>query len=107
MDTKHSAKGLTLCVLARTLTTSCMHMRIIAVNDSDNPVPKKETHWTYLWGLVQYRDIETDESCKSICKVTARTNFAQILVSAVTLGIAVPQTLWYECCPDEPEPDTL
>lgn len=87
--------------------TSCMHMRVIAVNDSANPVANKETHWSYFWGLKQHRDIQTDERCKSICKVTAVTNFGHILISAITLGIAVPQSLEYECCPYEPEPGTF
>lgn len=84
-----------------------MHMRVITVNDSANPVPNRETHWTYFWGLKQHRDILTDESCKSICKVTHITNFGYILISAITLGIAVPQSLEYECCPYEPEPGTF
>lgn len=88
-------------------STSCMHMRVITVNDSANPVPNRETHWTYFWGLKQHRDILTDESCKSICKVTNVTNFGYILISAITLGIAVPQSLEYECCPYEPEPGTF
>lgn len=88
-------------------TFSCMHMRIVAVNDSPNPVPNRETHWTWFWGLVQHPDIPTGEGCRSICKVKAVTNIGQILVSAVTLGIAVPQSLEYECCPYEPPPGTL
>lgn len=87
--------------------SSCMHMRVIAVNDSANPVPNRETHWTYFWGLKQHRDIQTDETCKSICKVTTVTNLGYILISALTIGIAVPQSLEYECCPYEPEPGTF
>lgn len=84
-----------------------MHMRIVAVDDSQNPVPNKETHWTYFWGLKQYRTIRTDESCKAICKVKAITNFGHILISALTLGIAVPQSVEYECCPYEPPPGEI
>ena len=87
--------------------TACMHMRVVTANDSNNPVPNKETHWTYFWGLKQYRDIYTDERCKSICKVTNVNNFGFILISFLTLGIAVPQSLEYECCPYEPPPGEL
>jgi hypothetical protein len=84
--------------------SSCMQMRIVAFNDSNNPVPEKVTRTTYFWGLKQREGIRTPEGCSSICSVTTKTNMGQILLSTVTLGIVVPQTVEYSCCPYEPPP---
>ncbi|MDX1479418.1 MAG: hypothetical protein R3301_17005 [Saprospiraceae bacterium] len=87
---------------------SCMSMRVVAKYDSNNPVPHKETRWAYFWGLKQPVDIRTDPLlCESICSVTTKANIGTILVSAVTLGIAVPMKVEYTCCPDVPDPGNL
>lgn len=94
-----------MCVVVMTFgLSSCMQMRIVAFNDSNNPVPEKVTRTTYFWGLKQREGIKTPEGCSSICTVTTKTNMGQILLSTITLGIVVPQTVEYSCCPYEPPP---
>ena len=81
---------------------ACMNMRVAATYDSNNPVPEKVTKWTFIWGLVQPKDIETDSNCESICIVTAKNNLGYILISAATLGLAVPLSIEYQCCAFDP-----
>ncbi len=91
-------------VITSLMLSGCMQMRIVAFNDSNNPVPERVTRTTLFWGLGQKEGIKTPEGCTSICKVTAKTNMGQILLSTITLGIVVPQTIEYSCCPFEPPP---
>ena len=86
------------------LLTGCMNMRIVSQYDSANPVPEKVTRWVWFWGLKQPNDVKTDELCSSLCMVTVKNNFGYALISTFSLGIAVPMTVVYECCPYEPEP---
>lgn len=83
---------------------SNMILRVTATDDSDIPTPTKVRRIIYWWGQKQPFDIRTPEHCPSICKVQTTTNFGDIFISFVTLGIAVPQTLEYFCCPDDPAP---
>jgi hypothetical protein len=94
---------LNVAIITVTLS-GCMQMRIVAFSDSNNPVPEKVTRTTYFWGLKQREGIKTPEGCSSICSVMTKTNMGQILLSTITLGIVVPQTLEYSCCPFEPPP---
>lgn len=89
------------------LLSACANLRVVAKYDSDNPVPTTVTKVSYFWGLRQPVDVRTDVSCKSICQVTTKTNPGQIIVSFITLGIVVPQTLEYFCCADEPKPGEI
>ncbi|WP_373523781.1 Bor/Iss family lipoprotein [Aquiflexum sp.] len=86
------------------LLSGCSNLRVVAKYDSDNPVPTTVTKVSYFWGLRQPVDVRTASSCKSICQVTAKTNAGQIIVSFITLGIVVPQTIEYFCCAEEPQP---
>ncbi len=90
--------GLLVCVL---LSTGCMQMRLVAEYDSDNPVPRKATRWAFAWGLVQPNDI-VDEDCASLCVVETKTNLGYVLISALSLGIAVPMSVEYQCCAFDP-----
>lgn len=84
-----------------------MNMKVVAKYDTDIPTPQKVTKWVWFWGLVEPKDIQTDSSCESICIVTAKNNIGHILVSAISLGIAVPVTVEYQCCPFEPESGSI
>lgn len=84
------------------LLSGCMNMRVVAKHDSSNPVPESVTRWTWFWGLQQPNDVVTDPSCASICMLTAKTNFGYLLISTLSLGIAVPMRVEYSCCPYEP-----
>lgn len=87
--------------------SACANLRVVAKYDSDNPVPTTVTKVSYFWGLRQPVDVRTDPSCKSICQVTAKTNAGQVIVSFITLGIVVPQTIEYFCCAEEPKPGEI
>lgn len=84
-----------------------MTTKVVTRYDSDSPVSRRLTRWNYFWGLKQPVDVQPEAPCASICQVKAKTNFGQILISAVSLGIAVPMTIEYDCCPTEPEPEVL
>lgn len=86
------------------LFTGCMNMQIVSQYDSANPVPEKVTRWSWFWGLKQPNDVNTDPLCSSICVLTVENNFGYALITTLSLGIAVPMTVTYECCPHEPEP---
>lgn len=89
------------------LMSSCANMRIVSKYDSDNPAPIQVNRTSYFWGLRQPVDIKTDPTCKSICQVTVKTNAGHIILSAITLGIVVPQSVEYFCCPEIPIPGEL
>ena len=80
----------------------CMNMRVATAFDSNSPIPEKVTEWTFIWGLVQPKDITTDSNCESICIITAKNNLGYILISAATLGLAVPLSIEYWCCAFDP-----
>mgnify|MGYP006150931555 FL=1 len=86
---------------------SCANLRIVSKYDSDNPAPVQVNRTTYFWGLRQPVDVKTEASCKSICQITVKTNVGQILISVITLGIVVPQSVEYFCCPEVPIPGEI
>jgi len=81
---------------------SCMTTRIVSKYDSDtmvnNPANRK-TAWTFAWGLVQTKDINPKCESGAMTSVTVKTNIGFILVSAATLGIAVPLKVEWTCNP--------
>ncbi len=91
----------TLLTISVTLQ-SCMTTRIVSKYDSDtmvnNPANRK-TAWTYAWGLVQTKDINPKCESGSMTSVTVKTNIGFILISAATLGIAVPLKVEWTCNP--------
>ena len=89
------------------LGTSCMSTKIVSQYDSDMPGSVKVTEWNFLWGLVQPKDVQTDSLCESMCQVTVKNNIGHILISGLTLGIVVPMSAEYQCCPYEPEDEEL
>lgn len=87
--------------------TSCMNMRVVSYYDSDNIQPHEATKVTLFWGLLQARDIPAECESNSLCSVTAQTNIGFILLSAVTVGIVVPQKVLWQCCPVNEEEEVL
>jgi hypothetical protein len=86
------------------LASGCMNTRLIGYYSSSQVQPREATRWTLGWGLLQSPDIQAECESKSICKVTNQTNLAYILVSALTIGLVVPQKVIWDCCPsNEPE----
>lgn len=86
------------------LASGCMNTRLVGYYSSGQIQPREATRITLVWGLLQAQDIPAECESKSICKVTNQTNLGYVLVSALTIGLVVPQKLIWECCPsNEPE----
>lgn len=86
------------------LQTSCMTTRVVGTYDSSSPVPEKATRWNLFWGLMPQRDLKTTPDCPSICVFEVKTNMGYILLSTISLGMAVPTRVKYQCCPIDVEP---
>lgn len=91
---------------------SCSTSRIVSKYDCDtfanNPLNKKTT-WSFLWGLVQPKDINPncDSRSNHMNKVTVKNNLGFSLISVATLGIVMPQRMEWCCAPYSPATDTL
>lgn len=94
------------------LLQSCSTTRIVTKYDcntiANNPVNKRTT-WAFAWGLVQPKDINPncEPSFNHLNKVEVKTNVGYILLSAVTLGIVIPQRVEWCCAPPQIATDTL
>ncbi|MFA0963724.1 hypothetical protein AB9P05_18100 [Roseivirga sp. BDSF3-8] len=91
-----------LLISLLTISEGCMNLRVVSQYDSADLQPHQVTEWVYFWGLMQPNDSRTDELCESMCIVSAKTNFGYLLIGALSLGMAVPMQVVYECCPYEP-----
>ena len=89
------------------LMASCANLRIVSKYDSDNPAPVQVNRTSYFWGFRQPVDVKTEATCKSISQITVKTNVGHILISVITLGIVVPQSVEYFCCPEVPIPGEI
>ena len=110
MQSKVSAYS--CCLLAFFLLLSCSTTRIVTkydCNTVDNNRVNSKTSWTFLWGLLQPKDI--DPKCETaynhLNKVEVKTNIGFILISAVTLGGIIPQKVEWCCAPQNIPVDTL
>lgn len=59
-----------------------------------------KTHWSFFWGII--RDEDWPAGCQEgshMSRARAVTNPGFILISALTLGIAVPQRMEWDCSP--------
>lgn len=91
---------------------NCSTTRIVTKYDcntvANNPANTKTT-WAFAWGLVQPKDI--DPKCETafnhLNKVEVKTNLGFILISALTLGIVIPQQVSWCCAPQNIPTDTL
>ena len=91
---------------------SCTTTRIVSKYDCDtfanNPLNTRTT-WSYLWGLVQPKDINPncDSRSNHMNKVAVKTNLGFTFISVVTLGIVMPQRVEWCCAPYTPPTETL
>lgn len=83
------------------LCQSCMVSRIVHEDDCDSAFMKKKTTWSLVWGLVQPKDINPQCRNGGMNKVAVKTNLGFILISAVTVGLVVPQRLEWCCTPPD------
>lgn len=72
----------------------------------NNPNYQKTT-WSYFWGLKQPKDIDPKCESKKMNKVIVRTTAGTIILSAITLGIVIPQKTEWCCAPIERNPGTI
>ncbi|MEO6135274.1 MAG: hypothetical protein ABIP35_08985 [Ginsengibacter sp.] len=92
--------------------TSCSTTQVVSKYDCDtfahNPLNQKTT-WSFLWGLVQPKDIipHCDERSNHMNKVTVKNNYAFALLTVVTLGIVMPQKIEWCCAPYSPQTESL
>jgi len=104
--------ALSAIVLLTYTQQSCTTTRIVSKYDCDtfenNPLNKKTT-WSFLWGLVQPKDInpKCDTRFNHMNKVTIKNNLGFALISVASLGIVMPQRIEWCCAPYSPAPGTL
>jgi hypothetical protein len=84
-----------------------MSTRVVSLHDSDSVVKNTKTTWSFAWGLVSPKDINAGCESKHLSSATNTTNLGYILLSTITLGIVVPQTIEWECAPPDPPIDEL
>lgn len=98
--------ALVLCLTL--LPASCVSTRVEAspYQDSvENLECRKESSWSYYWGLKQKRIDANPEVAGNACPcregalswVVVKTSFTDFLLSSVTLGIANHRTVTYGC----------
>ena len=104
--------SLSLLITLSFTESACSTTRIVSRYDSNRPVNNsvnKRTTWTYAWGLVQPKDIDPkcEASANYMTKVTVKTNLGYIFLSAITLGIVIPQHVEWACSPPVLRPEIL
>jgi hypothetical protein len=111
-NTNQTIKSLLFFLFIFFVSQSCSTINLVSKYDcntvANNNVNSKTT-WTFAWGLVQPKDIDPhcEKSFNHLNKVTVKTNLGFILLSAVTVGIVIPQRLEWCCAPQEIKTDTL
>jgi len=103
---------LTILLFPAISFTSCkVTTRVITSTQSADAtnIVRDTTVVHYFWGLKQAADIKPgcDPRFNHLNKVEVRSKFGQSLVSVITLGIVVPQTVSWACAPYNPSPGTL
>ncbi|WP_086476312.1 MULTISPECIES: hypothetical protein [Arenibacter] len=95
-------------VLSMVISTSCVSTRVEAspYQDSvENLECRKESSWSYYWGLKQKRVDANPEVAGNPCPcregalswVVVKTSFTDFLLSSITLGIVNHRTVTYGC----------
>ncbi|MEX0968593.1 MAG: hypothetical protein WD077_15280 [Bacteroidia bacterium] len=103
----NSIRNASLVLTLLVMLSGCMTMKVVANYDTDNIVPSEKTRVIYLWGILQPNDIPAGCESKSICMVQVKTNIGYIMVSAITVGIVVPQKVVWDCCPSQVDEEHL
>lgn len=103
-----SLKFTALVLLLAILPSSCVSTRVEAspYQDSvENLECRKESSWSYYWGLKQKRIDANPEVAGNACPcregalswVVVKTSFTDFLLSSITLGIVNHRTATYGC----------
>ncbi|AFD08881.1 Bor/Iss family lipoprotein [Solitalea canadensis] len=72
----------------------------------NNPNYQKTT-WSYFWGLKQPKDVNPKCESGKMNKVVVKTTPGTIILSAITLGIVIPQKTEWCCSPIKRDPGTI
>jgi hypothetical protein len=91
---------------------ACTTTKIVSKYDCNtfaNNTTYSKTTWSFAWGLVQPKDIDPkcEASANHLNKVVVKNNLGFVFISAVTLGIVMPQRVEWCCAPPNPTTDTL
>ena len=101
-----------LLVIPAVFLESCTTTKVISKYDCDtfanNPINQKTT-WAYAWGLIQPKDIDPkcDARFNHLNKVETKTNLAFSLITVATIGIVMPQKVFWCCAPYSPPTENL
>ena len=99
-------KIITPILFALLLSSCAVSDTVVSRHYSDQPAQAKKlshvgkTHWSYFWGLL--KQDEWTAGCQAgsnMSRVKVKTNAGFIIVSFLSLGIAVPQKLEWDCSP--------
>ncbi len=108
----HHIKFMALVLVVTHLPSSCVSTRVEAspYQDSvENLECRKESSWSYYWGLKQKRIDANPEVADNVCPcregalswVVVKSSFTDFLLSSVTLGIVNHRTASYGCARPE------
>ncbi|MCC6400653.1 MAG: hypothetical protein IT227_07815 [Flavobacteriales bacterium] len=93
---------------AAILLPSCATVHLWAVDDStsaDNvDWQNKDTKWTYWWGLGQNKPSGKDTLLcphRAFSRIRVKTNLGYALITVGTLGLVIPQTVEWDCAPQD------
>ena len=89
------------------LFSSCsVSDKVVSHYNTDQPARAKtlthvgKTHWSFLWGILKQGDWAAGcQQGSNMSQVRVKTNPGFIIISFITLGIAVPQKLEWDCGP--------
>jgi len=97
-----------LCQVSQSCTVTSRVITSTDCADATNIV-HDTTVWNYFWGIKQAADInpQCDPNFNYLTRVSVKTNFGHILISALSLGIAVPHRVSWCCAPPNTQPGTL
>ena len=103
--------AITCVAIFTILSTACVSTKVITAYDCADAtnIVKDTTVWHYFWGLKQGKDINPrcDPRYNHLNQVVVKTTAGQVIVSFLTLGIAIPQKLTWCCAPPNLRPGTL
>lgn len=96
-----------LLLFVSVIFTSCaVSDTVVAHYNSDQPARAKhlthvgKTHWSFFWGILKQGDWPAGcQQGSNMSQVRVKTNPGFIIISFVSLGIAVPQKLEWDCGP--------
>jgi len=90
---------------------SCSSTKVITEYDCADAtnINKDTTVWHYFWGLKQSKDIrpQCDKRYNHLNKVVVKTTPGNVLLTVITLGIAIPQKISWCCAPPNLRPGQL